>query len=139
MGRFSQKVDNALTSPAKQTPDEVQGEIERMDNRPDHIDAATWELIQQNGQLATERLNEILRSPKFTRLRASDQAKLIALAQNRAYGMPQTHRTDPNKNRGGFADVTAEALRDKAARAMLPEYRNVPIEDAEVVKDYNND
>jgi hypothetical protein len=59
------------------------------------------------------------------RLRAGDQAKLIALAQNRAYGMPKTNNaaSQANRKRGGASDVTAATLRDLASRAALPEYK----------------
>lgn len=103
----------------------TEAELERMDGRPEDIPEDVWEMIQENGRLATERLHEILISPKFMRLRAGDQAKLISLAQNRAYGMPKTNKVDPNKHRGTLIDVTASELNDLAHRATLPEYKRV--------------
>ena len=100
----------------------LEGEVERMDSRPDDISAEVWDMIQENGELATTRLNEILSSPRFLRIRASDQAKLIALAQNRAYGSPKQNRAD-NKRSGKLVDVTAHELGELAQRATLPEYK----------------
>lgn len=99
--------------------------------KPDNVPHDVWLLIQENGRLATERLNEILRSPRFHRLRASDQAKLISLAQNRAYGAPQAPKED--KNKGRFVDLTADEMRTLSKKATLPEYRGVT--DAEVVEE----
>jgi hypothetical protein len=91
-------------------------------SQPDHIDADTWALIQDTGRLACERLYAILSDPKFLRLRAGDQAKLIALAQTRAYGVAVAKK---EARRGRIIDVTAEELRDTATRAALPEYRKI--------------
>jgi len=121
------RINALMTAQVQKAKVEVEGEVERMDNRPDHIDKDTWDLMQENGRLATERLNEILASPKFTRLRPSDQAKLIALAQNRAYGVPLNYKTDMGKRAGKFSDVTATALRELATRAALPEYKATPM------------
>ena len=113
----------------------LEDEVTRMDHKPDDIPADVWELIQDNGRLATERLNEILASPRFTRLRAGDQAKLIALAQNRAYGQPKTNNaaSQASRKKGGAGDVTASELRQLASRATLPEYKRtaVPLDDIE--------
>lgn len=133
MGRATQLLDQVQMTAQK----DVEAEVEKLDFRPDNIDAETWALIQENGRIATERLNEILVSPKFLRLRAGDQAKLIALAQNRAYGLPQTNRHDSNKRKGTITDVTASELRQLADRTTLPEYKlvrnTVEIDDAEEI------
>ncbi len=115
MGRALQLQEQAKAEAAK----EVEVEIEEHSLRPDDVPADVWELIQENGRLATERLNELLSSPRFSRLKASDQARLIALAQNRAYGMPKTNNAAAaaNRKRGGASDVTASTLRNLAERA----------------------
>ena len=101
-------------------------EIEEMSFKPDDIPADVWNLIQENGRLATERLNEILSSPRFARLRPGDQAKLITLGQNRAYGQARTNNAAANnKRRVSASDVTATELRDLANRSTLPEYRRI--------------
>lgn len=131
MGRATQLLQTVQVS----AEERVEAEVERLDHRPDNIDAETWALIQENGRLSTERLNEILRSPRFMRLRAGDQAKLIGLAQNRAYGMPQTNRADAGKRKGQVGDVVAAELRNLVERTTLPEYKmtkaTIEIDDAE--------
>lgn len=130
MGRAKQLQAQAAVEQAKV----VEAEVEEHSLRPDDIPKDVWNLVQENGRLATERLNEILASPRFPRLRAGDQAKLIALAQNRAYGMPKTNNAAAaaNRKRGGASDVTAATLRNLASRAALPEYkRSGKLEDVE--------
>ena len=100
----------------------VEGEVERLNARPDDVPSDVWDLMLENGELATTRLHEILLSPRFPRLRASDQAKLIALAQNRAYGTPKQNRVDPKRG-GQLIDVTAHELGKLVERAALPEYK----------------
>lgn len=98
--------------------------------KPDNIDSETWDLIQETGKLATERLYEILASPRFLRLRAGDQAKVIKIAQDRAFGVPTSNRESTKRP---IIDITAKALTDLARRAALPEYKQtgkiVPDED----------
>jgi hypothetical protein len=129
------RLDKLITQAAEKQAAAVEAEVQEMAIKPDDIPNDVWELIQENGALATQRLNEILSSPRFTRLRAGDQAKLIALAQNRAYGMPKQNTAAMNgKNRGLAGDVTASELRDLAARAALPEYKRIgkhPLDDIE--------
>ena len=137
MGRLS----DAIAKVDKVTANEVEAEIEEADAEvidfcPDNMPADVWELVQENGRLATERLNELLLSSKFPRMKASDQAKLIALAQDRAYGKPISNRFDANKRRGGVGDVTQRELNALVARTTLPEYKRlntmeVDIDDAE--------
>lgn len=117
----------------QETKADLEGEVVNL-NQPDNIDADTWALIQDTGRLACERLWEILSSERFMRVRASDQAKLIKLAQDRAYGVAAV-RKEAARKLNGF-DVTAEELRDLEKRAKLPEYRVV---DAEVLEERAKD
>lgn len=122
---------------AKENTVAVEAEVEQINSRPDDIPKETWDLMQENGKIATERLYEALTSPSFSRMRAGDKAKLIALAQNRAYGMPKAARAADNKRRGGFTDMTAKELGNLAHRATLPEYKQQSpaiIEDAEILE-----
>lgn len=129
MGRLEQ----ALVASAGGEQSRVDAEVERMNAAPDDVPADVWALIQENGRVATERLNELLTSPKFTRLRATDQARLIALAQNRAYGTPKANKAADNRvTRGG--DVTAAELNGLVHRATLPEYSRVKSKDVEDAK-----
>lgn len=119
MGRLQKTLAEAEAVSVKA----VEAEVERLDGRPDNIDAETWELIQDTGREACARLYEIITGPRFHRIRAGDQAKLIALAQNRAFGMPMvTKSPEIGRRKGSMLDVTASELRDQAARALLPEY-----------------
>ena len=129
------RADQLMASKAAIADAAVADEIEEMNARPDDMPADVWHLVQENGRLATEKLNAILSSPRFARLRPGDQAKLIALAQNRAYGQPKTNSgAIAGKRRGLSSDVTATELRDLASRTSLPEYSRLPksaaIEDA---------
>jgi len=87
--------------------------------KPDNVPADVWALVQDNGRLATERLNEILSSTRFHRMKASDQARFIKLAQDRAYGQPG--QVNDNK-KGVIVDLTAQEMAKLAKRADLPEY-----------------
>ncbi len=128
------RLDGLLAKVEQKKEEQVEAEVERVDFRPDDIPEDVWQLIQENGRLATERLNEILASPKFLRLRAGDQAKLIGLAQERAYGKPKVNTTRGNARGARFTDVTAGELAELAHRTTLPEYKRsrlADIEDAE--------
>jgi len=118
----------------------VEEEVTLMIAAPDDVPADVWELIQENGRVATERLNELLTSPRFTRLKAGDQARLIALGQNRAYGMPKANNANKDNRRVSGGDVTAAELNNLVGRATLPEFQRVvtraTVIDAEV--EYEN-
>lgn len=126
MGRATR----ALETMAVASKEAVVEEIEAATSfRPDDVPEDVWRQIQDNGRLATELLGQILESPRFLRYRPSEQAKLIALAQNRAYGMPKAAvNTQANgKRRAGSMDVTQHALNNLVSRATLPEYKNVVV------------
>lgn len=128
------RLDGLLAKVEQKKEENVEAEVELLDFRPDDIPDDVWQLIQENGRLATERLNEILASPKFMRLRAGDQAKLIGLAQERAYGKPKVNSSRGQGRGAKFTDVTARELSDLAHRTTLPEYSRsklTDIEDAE--------
>lgn len=132
MGRATKLLASAQEAVAQQIEAEVETEV--MSFRPDEIPAEVWETIQENGKLATERLHAILSSPKFMRYRPGDQAKLIKLAQDRAYGLPKSGNTQSSGKRSGIArDVTQHELNALVAKATLPEYKltRATIEDAE--------
>ena len=99
--------------------------------KPDNVPAHVWEMMLDNGEKATELLNELLHSPNFKRLRTSDQVKLIKLAQDRAYGTPQSAKVDTAKGR--VIDMTAVEMNALAKRAELPEYKQTT--SAEVKED----
>ena len=106
----------------------LSGELDRLDGKPETIPQHVWDLMRENGELATRRLNELLRSPRFSRLKAGDQAKLIALAQERAYGKTAAPKQENSRKRGGMKDVINSELDNMAYRTTLPEYRKVGTE-----------
>lgn len=122
MGKLAEKAQRLENKREK----EIEGEIVSINDelRHDHIPHDVWQLIQENGRIAIERLNEILSSPKFNRLKATDQAKLIALATDRAYGRPDPGIKRVQKTHVVITDATATALSHAASRAELPEYKS---------------
>jgi hypothetical protein len=66
-------------------------------------------LLQSAGHTAAERLDELLRSSGFKRLRPSEQAKLIELALNRAYGPPIKREMSVTLS-GNVSDAVAASL-----------------------------
>lgn len=105
-----------------QVRQEIAAEALTYVGKPDEMPADVWELVQENGRVATERLHEILTSERFKRLRSSDQARLIKLAQDRAYGIPAASKpAGGGKNQ--IIDMTSEQMRQLADRSRLPEYR----------------
>lgn len=135
MGKASKAIAAIVEQEAATEQEALEVEVEAISMRPADVPADVWDLIQDNGRLATERLNDLLKSPRFMRYKPADQARLIALAQNRAYGTPKSNRADTNKRRGGMTDVTAASLRGLVSRATLPEYRQTPVPDADVKYD----
>jgi len=125
MGRLDQ-VNNQIE---EENAVVVASELERLDGRPDTIPQHVWDLIRENGELATTRLNELLRSPRFSRYKVADQAKLIALAQDRAYGKPSAPKQTGGRRKGGSRDVVNTELDNMAYRTTLPEYRKVGVND----------
>ncbi len=68
------------------------------------------------------------------RYRPGDQAKLIDLAQKRAYGAFTTHTKKDNARGGNARDVTAHVLNNLLNRTTLPEYKGTQvIDDAEIL------
>jgi len=90
--------------------------------RPDHVPAHVWHLLQAAGEVAAQRLHDILSAPSFSRLRPSEQTKLIELALTRAYGQPVKREVRIDLS-GGDADAVAASLAQITGR--LPEYRDI--------------
>lgn len=114
--------DEAILSSAEEEREQVRAEGLTYIGKPDEMPADVWELVQENGRVATERLHEILTSERFKRLRPGDQAKLIKLAQDRAYGLPTSAKPANNKA-GAVIDMSSEEMRQLADKSRLPEYR----------------
>lgn len=134
MGRLDQTLPQVQEGAANHKAEAIDAEVEELNARPLDIPADVWAVIQENGRLATEKLHDILASPRFDRLRAGEQAKLIALAQNRAYGLPKSNNAAASAKRGAI-DGTRHQLGELVHRATLPEYKMSAIKDAEIVKE----
>lgn len=134
------RLDKALATAKAAEEEKVEAEVTELFTKPDDIPSDVWNLIQENGRLATERLNSLLSSPRFARYKVADQAKLIAMAQDRAYGKARTNSAAVEaKRRGGMFDATAEAMSELSRRAQLPEYsrsKKDEVEDAVVLDEH---
>tara|TARA_R110000823_G_scaffold5692_6_gene22457 strand:- start:251 stop:634 length:384 start_codon:yes stop_codon:yes gene_type:complete len=97
------------------------GVVEGDKGRPDNIPPATWAALSEAGHVAAERLLSLLQGPAFMRLKAGDQARLIELAMNRAYGPPIKRELSLSLS-GQVSDAVAESL-GRLAGAELPEMR----------------
>lgn len=91
---------------------------------PPHV----WAMLQEAGELAAQRLVEILASPMFRTIAPSAQRGLIELALTRAYGLPvrkalsvSLTSTDADAVAASLADLTGalpETARHSLADAM---------------------
>ena len=90
------------------------------DGRPDAVPPATWEALQEAGHRAAERLRDMIEAKSFERLKPSDQARLIQLALDRAYGPPVKREMSLTLT-GNVSDAVAESL-GRLASAELPEF-----------------
>lgn len=99
-------------------------------DRPSTIPAEVWAALQDAGQAAAERLRDLLKAKAFERLKPGDQARLIELALNRAYGPPIKREMTLSLS-GNVSDAVAASLARLSA-SDLPEFgqkrRNVPSE-----------
>jgi len=89
--------------------------------RPTSIPAEAWEALQEAGHAAAERLRELITARSFERLRPAEQARLIALALDRAYGPPVKREMTLSLS-GDVTDAVADSLA-RLSGADLPETR----------------
>ncbi len=90
--------------------------------RPDHVPEHVWTLLQGAGELAAQRLHDLLASLAFSRRTATEQTKLIELALTRAYGQPVKREIRLDLSNAD-ADAVAASLSQITGR--LPEYRDI--------------
>jgi len=90
------------------------------EGRPDAIPPEAWAALQEAGQAAAERLRDLIAAKSFERLRPSEQARLIQLALDRAYGPPVKREMSLTLS-GNVSDAVAESL-GRLASAELPEF-----------------
>ena len=93
---------------ADQTPSEGGEAI------PDHV----WQVLQQAGDKAAQRLLELLEAASFSKLAPTAQARVIELALTRAYGLPVRRSVNVDLS-SSDADAVAASL--AALTDALPE------------------
>lgn len=69
---------------------------------------SVWEMVQQSGALASQRLHELMSNPKFSKMSPKDQLAAIQIAMTMAYGPGgaptkhlHLHASNTPKNPGG--------------------------------------
>lgn len=99
---------------------------------PDEV----WERLQQAGDIASQRLLQLLEDERFPFLSIKEQTRLIELALNRAYGAvdgsirrAQQAAVDPEEGKGYN---TLGAL-SRAAGRSLPEFKGRRLENVQTV------
>lgn len=107
-------------APSGSPPPAVDGELvgpvtPAAQDIPPHV----WRLLQDAGEVAAQRLVQILRSPAFATYAPSAQRGLIELALTRAYGLPVRKALNVNLTTSD-ADAVAASLADLAQN--LPEH-----------------
>lgn len=124
----------ALTS-EQETGGDVAAADDALPPAQGDIPAATWRLLQEAGHVAAERLHDLLANDKgWKRLKPADQARLIELAFNRAYG-PPIKRQARLELSGRVSDAVADSLASLSA-IDLPEYgRSANLATAEQAQD----
>jgi hypothetical protein len=95
------------------------------DGRPTTIPPDVWTQLQAAGATAAERLADLLASKAFERLKPPDQARLIELALNRAYGPPIKREMTLSLS-GNVSDAVAASLA-RLSSADLPELGSKPL------------
>jgi len=102
-------------------PPEPPTRTDPMEARRGDIPPETWALIQQAGHKAAERLLDLIEKPAFSRMKVTDQARLIELALNRAYG-PPIQKSATLALSGKISDAVADELA-RLSEQDLPENR----------------
>ena len=101
-------------------PTSTDSEQDAPAKRPDNIPPATWQALSEAGHQAAERLLDLIKAKSFERLKPTDQARLIELALNRAYGPPIKREMSLTLS-GNVSDAVAESL-GALAGTSLPEF-----------------
>lgn len=102
---------------------DLSAEIQNAD--PERVPQHVWAVLQAAGEEAAAKLLALLRSPSFDRLSVRDQARLMTLAMDRAYGKADgglKRSVKVHLSADGQDAVTASLERLSGA-ATLPEHR----------------
>jgi hypothetical protein len=113
---------------APQTSETVATGADLAEGIPAHV----WELLSEAGELAAERLRDILRSPRFKSFRPSEQRALIDLALTRAYGLPVRRSLSVSLS---SSDTDAIAASLMGLQDALPERGNEPLQGGQDARD----
>ena len=116
-----------LTPPSSPPPKpvSVKAKTQEVSHAPPDIPRHVWKMLQEGGELAAERLLEMLNLANFHELKATEKARLIDMALTRAYGLP-VRRSVNVELQSENADAVAAALAD--LHAALPESEKRPID-----------
>jgi hypothetical protein len=108
-----------MTQPSNIVPIQ-EGAESAAEGRPDAIPPEVWQDLQGAASMAAQRLRDLIEKKSFERLKPSDQARLIELAFNRAYGPPIKREMSLTLS-GTVSDAVAESL-GRLAASDLPEF-----------------
>lgn len=92
------------------TSDDASASIKLPDGSED-IPPHIWQLLQNTGERAANRLYELLEPMRFAKLPASVQRGLLDLALTRAYGLPVRRSVNVSLGKGDL-DAVAASLAD---------------------------
>ena len=118
--------------------DGLDGEVVAMNNGalgadiPPHV----WALLQSAGEIAAQRLVQVLKSPAFSTYAPSAQRGLIELALTRAYGLPIRKALNVTLT-SSDSDAVAASLADLSN--SLPEHVRHTIREAQNAPSGNSD
>lgn len=93
------------------------------------IPLAVWALLQEAGELAAERLRDLLASPRFASFRPAEQRALIDLALTRAYGLPVRRSLSVSLSSSDTDAIAASLI---GLQDALPERSGAPPEPRDV-------
>lgn len=96
------------------------------------IPAHVWALLSEAGELAAERLRDLLASPRFATFRPSEQRALIDLALTRSYGLPVRRSLSVSLSSSDTDAIAASLL---GLQDALPERAREPLEGGQEARD----
>lgn len=116
-----------VPGPDQPEPDPIDGEVMPLASAAQDIPPHVWNMLQEAGELAAQRLVSILKGKAFMSYAPSAQRALIELALTRAYGLPVRKALNVNLSTSD-ADAVAASLAD--LQQALPEHARGAVRDA---------
>jgi len=120
------------TSPEGQSGPETGGKGATGADVAEGIPAHVWALLSEAGELAAERLRDILASPRFASFRPSEQRALIDLALTRAYGLPVRRSLSVSLSSSDTDAIAASLI---GLQDALPERAGEPFQGGQDARD----